>query len=195
MTVFILVITVLLVCLSWLLSVVGEPVRNLLSPEGIRWIFSNASSGFMNEPFSYFLQFVLMIGAFRASGLTHALGSLLRWPGCIAATYRQRRALFFSGVIALVYVGIILLLVFLPHAVLLSATGNLFPSPFSEGLVWATTTGVMLIALVYGTMSNTLRTFQEVIHVFYAGLEYYAVWIVVAILAAEFYAALDYVFG
>lgn len=195
MTVFILVITVLLVGLSWLLSVVGEPVRNLLSPEGIRWIFSNASISFLNEEFSYCLQFVLIAGAFRASGLTRALGSLLHWPGCVSATYRQRRALVFCGVGALVYVGILFLLVFLPHAVLLSATGYLFPSPFSEGLVWATTTGGMMIALVYGTMSNTLRTFQEVIHIFYAGLEYYAVWVVVALLAAEFYAALNYVFG
>lgn len=194
-TVLTFILIVLLIGLSWLLSVIGEPVRNLLSTEGIRWVFSNASVNFLIEEFSYCLQGVLMLGALKASGLNRALGALVRWPGGTVITYRQRRALIFSGIVALIYICVVLLLILLPHAILLSATGRIYPSPFTEGLVSAMTIGIMLVALIYGTMSNTLRTFFDVTHIMYAGLEYYGIWIIAAIMLAEFYAALQYVFG
>lgn len=195
LTVLVMVLTVVLVCLSWLLSVVGEPVRNLLSSEGIRWLFSHASMNFLKVEFSYFLQIILILGALKWSGLARAVGALLHWPGCVTVSYRQRRALVFSAMVVLVYVCIMLLLTLLPHAVLLSAAGNLYPSPFSEGFISAVTTGVMLTAIIYGTMSNTLRTFREVTRILYAGFEYYGVWVVAAMMTAEFYAAIRYVFG
>ena len=97
---------------SWLWSAALplSGVRSMLSGEGIRWFLGH----FAEIVASPVLVWLLL--------LAMAYGAVVRSRGV-------------SVVFLVIYVGIVLLLTVVPHAVLLSASGLLWPSPFSASLV------------------------------------------------------------
>lgn len=184
----------LLVISSLVISSAGYPVNNILSPEGIRWSFLNAVPNVLNKSLVYLIGFFMAWGAFKRSGFSTALLRLFTGLRGAPFSYRQRRALWFALSLTLFFVVLLLLLVLFPHGVLVSVTGRLYPSPFSQGIVPACMVLLVLISLTYGVIGNTLRTFHEVVAASYSGLGEYAGWILVYIIGAQFYACLMYIF-
>ena len=90
---------------------------------------------------------------------------------------------------------VIALLTLPPHAILLSATGELFPSAFSRSLLPIITFGVSLFAVVFGMMSGRLKTLSDILEALSVGIAKGAPLIVVAILLIQFLASLAFVFG
>jgi aminobenzoyl-glutamate transport protein len=150
----ILVLTqLLLILVSWLLSaaIPTSGVRSLLSSEGLRWFLGHFSD-VLGTPFLLCLLLILMAyGCLKGCGI-------LRFK----SSYRQSRALIITSLLLLVYVGVIVLLVMMPHAILLSATGSLWPSPFSAAIVPMLAFGVTLLSAVYGFVSGTFRNRTDI---------------------------------
>jgi aminobenzoyl-glutamate transport protein len=92
------------------------------------------------------------------------------------------------------YVGVILMLTVVPHAVLLSATGQLFPSPFSRALVPIVSFGVLLASAVYGWASGRFSSFADVIASLAYGIQQAAPLFILYVVAVQFYASLKFVF-
>ena len=177
---------VLLRLVSWLLSATMMPgVRSLLSPEGLRWYAGQFTHLLLTPLLSWLLLLSMSAGCFLRSGL----GDVLRSP----ATYRERLALRVVLVLLILYIGVIVLLVAAPHAVLLSATGRLWPSPFSMALVPIGAFGVVLVSAVYGVLSNHFGGFSDVIGSLIDGLQASAPLLFLYLLAVQFYASLMYV--
>lgn len=147
------VIQLLLVLLSWLLSaMMVEGVRSLLSSEGLRWFLGSFAS-MLATPWLVWLLLLSMAG-----------GCL--WRSGLAAkphTYRDRTALRAALVLMAVYVAFVLVLTAAPHAILLSATGRLFPSPFSRALVPLVAFGIILVSSVYGRSSGRFSSFSDIV--------------------------------
>ena len=87
------------------------------------------------------------------------------------------------------------MLTFLPHAILLSATGHLFPSAFSRSLVPIIAFGICVLSITYGVVSGRLKSLSSVIHSLSYGIEKGAVLLVLYILLIQFYESLRFVFG
>ncbi len=185
---------ILLVISSLFFSSAGYPINNILSPEGLRWSFLNAVSNVLREPLVYLIGFFFSWGVFRRSGLDKALLRLFLGMKGAPFSFRQRRALWFVLLLFLLFVVMLLVLVLLPHGILVSVTGNVFPSPFSTGLIPTCMLALVLISITYGVIGNTLRTFHEVVQSVYSGLGEYAGWILVYLVGAQFYACLMYIF-
>lgn len=187
---------VVLVLLSWLADAAGYSVRSLLSAEGLRWCFLHAGSASVLAPGTlHLLMGLVALGALQYSGLSSGVGRLFSWRHRHGfTTLRQRRALLLSGVVGLAYVAGGTLLLLLPHSPLLSVTGRLFPSPFSQGLPLLLTVGVVCVAAVYGNASNRLRGWAAVVRVSYVGIRFHAVWLLNYLVALQLYAWFDYVF-
>ena len=66
---------------------------------------------------------------------------------------RDRLALRVSSVFIVIYLIIIALLTLTPHAILLSATGDLFPSAFSRSLIPLIAFGIIMFSVTYGVMA------------------------------------------
>ena len=113
-TLFVAQLLVMLV--SWLLSAVfpDSGIRSLLSAEGLRWFFGH---------FSYLLATPLLVCLLL---LSMAYGVFCRC-GLLSYqhSYRERRALTMTLLLAAVAVILLLLMAAVPHAVMLSATGSL----------------------------------------------------------------------
>ena len=175
----------LLIILSWILSTtMTEGVRSLLSSEGIRWFFGSFTGIIASPLLVWLLLALIAIGSVQKSGLT-------AWK----RHYRDRLALRVATVSLLIYLSLIALLTFLPHAILLSATGNLFPSAFSRSLVPIIAFGICVLSITYGVVSGRLKSLSSVIHSLSYGIEKGAVLLVLYILLIQFYESLRFVFG
>ena len=142
----------LLILTSWVWSaampLIG--VRSMLSSEGIRWYLGHFAE-LMASPFLVWL----LLGAM-------AYGAVVRCRSLQGNSYRSSRARLISMVFLVIYVGVVLLLTVSPHAVLLSASGLLWPSPFSASLVPITAFGILMAAILYGVVAGTFQTLSEV---------------------------------
>ena len=175
---------VLLFILSWLLSAMRlEGVRSLLSSEGIRWFFGAFADNVASPWLVSLLLILIAFGALQQSCIPGGRG------------YRDRVALRVAVIVLVLFVLVIALLTLPPHAILLSATGELFPSAFSRSLLPIITFGVSLFAVVFGMMSGRLKTLSDILGALSSGIAKGAPLIVVAILLIQFLASLGFVFG
>ena len=169
---------------SWLLAaaIPTSGVRSLLSSEGLRWFLGHFSD-VLGTPLLLCLLLLLM-----------AYGCL---NGCeilqFKSSYRQRRALTITLLLLVVYVGFILLLVMMPHAVLLSATGLLWPSPFSAAVVPLFAFGITLLSAVYGYVAGSYGQMSDVYQSLIDGIRIGAPWLLFYVLLGQIYYSLLFI--
>ena len=175
----------LLVILSWLLSATRlEGVRSLISSEGIRWFVGEFTYTLASPLLVWLLLALVALGCLQRSGL------MSRGRG-----YRDRVALRVSLSFIIIYVVIICLLTLMPHAILLSVTGSLFPSAFSRALVAIICFGVGVLSISFGMVSGRLHTLTDILDALTFGLQQGAPLIILYIMFFQFYASLLFVFG
>jgi aminobenzoyl-glutamate transport protein len=176
---------VLLVILSWLLSAMRlDEVHSLLSSEGIRWFFGNFTHMMASPALVWLLLMLSALGTFQKSGLV----AMRR------ESYRDRLALRFAILFLLAYVAAILMLTLMPHAVLLSATGSLVPSPFTRSLVPLIAFGIIIVAVAFGLFSGRLRNLSDILKALSFGIQKEASLVVLYIFFMQFYESLRFVF-
>ena len=175
----------LLFILSWLLSAtMMEDVRSLLSSEGIRWFLGNYTS-ILGSPLLVWLLLLLIAG-----GALYRCGICGKHQGI-----RDRLALRVSSAFIIIYLIIIALLTLMPHAILLSATGDLFPSAFSRSLIPVIAFGIILFSVTYGVMAGRQSSLSDILEILSYGIRKGAPFIVIYILFIQFYESLWFVFG
>ena len=180
---------VLLVILSWLLSaMMMEGVRSLLSSECIRWYFGSFTAMMASPLLVWLLLILSAVGCVQQSGVVE----LSRQARPI--TYRERIALRVAFVFLVIYVAIIALLTLMPHAILLSATGELFPSAFSRSLVPIVTFGLILFSVSFAMVSGHLKGFSEILNALSFGIAKGAPLVIVLILLIQIWESIRFVF-
>ena len=174
----------LLMLVSWLLSaaIPTSGVRSLLSSEGLRWFLGHFSD-VLGTPLLLCLLLLLMAyGSLKNCGILQ-----------FKSSYRQSRALIITLLLFVVYVGVIVLLVMIPHAVLLSATGSLWPSPFSAAVVPLFAFGVTLLSTVYGYVAGSYRNMSDVYQSLIDGIRCGAPWLLFYVLLGQIYYSLQFI--
>jgi len=182
----------LLVILSWLLSATRmEGVRSLLSSEGVRWFFGSFTEMVASPLLVWLLLGLCAWGALKQSSLL----SVFSVSSSVSYRYRDRIALRVALVFLAIYVAIIALLTLAPHAILLSATGSLFPSAFTRSLVPIVCFGICLVSLVFGLMSGRLRGLADTLDALSTGIAQGAPLIIIYLFAIQLYESLRFVFN
>ena len=180
----------LLVILSWLLSAMRvEGVRSLLSSEGIRWFFSSFSDLVASPVLVCLLVLMCALGCLQKSRMTTI------FSGKKSINFRDRLALYVALAFLLIYVVIILLLTLMPHAILLSATGHLFPSAFSRCLVPIIAFGISIFSVAFGLMSGVMRNLSDILQALSFGIAKGAPLLVFYLFAVQLVGCLRFVFG
>lgn len=181
---------VVLLLLSWLLSAAlpVSGVRSMLSSEGLRWLMGHYSRMLSTPMLSCLLLAVIAIGCFLRCGITNIFQTS-------RVSYRARRALWMGVAVLLACVSVMLLLTVTPHAILLSATGDLFPSPFSASLIPACAFSVCAFSIVYGVIAGTFQSLRDVYDALLYGIRWAASVFLFYILIIQLYESLRFVFG
>jgi aminobenzoyl-glutamate transport protein len=176
---------VVLVLSSWVLSVLMTTgVRSLLSAEGIRW-FMGQFSNFLQTPLlSWLLLASMAVGCVRSSKLLLA-----------ARNYRERVGRRMAFGFFLIYLVAIVFLALAPHSVLLSATGSIFPSPFSRALIPIIALGCVVSSVFYGMMAQTFKSFSDVVSALASGIAWAAPLFIFYVLVVQLCESLLFVFA
>lgn len=138
---------------SWIVAAAmpGLPVRSLLSGEGIRWLLGQAVGNVTSPLLVWLLLIAAAAGSVGRSGLARALSHPCRQD------YHHKIALRAAAAEVAVAVVVMCLLTLAPHALLLSATGRLFPGSFPRSIVPVAATVVMAASVTFGWVSGETR--------------------------------------
>lgn len=193
-----------LILLSWLITAAFPelPIRSLLSSEGVRWFFGSFTANQLTPLLAWFITAAMAVGACvrsrlwaafctKMSGLLHRRDST---DGRQGLHYRERIGLRLALAEFMVYVIIMLLLTVVPHAILLSVTGELFPSAFSSSLIPSLSFVLIVMSLSYGVASGTVDSVARMHRVLVGGLEAGARIVPAYVIGVQLYMSLLYVF-
>lgn len=151
----------LLVMGSWILSAAlpMSGIRSMLSGEGIRFFLGHFADLLATPLLVWLLLLAMAYGVVLRSGVISGPRS-----------FRSSRARLIALLFAAAYLAVVLLMALVPHAVLLSASGTLWPSPFSASLVPLTAFGLAMVAAVYGIVAGTITSLADIYESFVDGL-------------------------
>jgi aminobenzoyl-glutamate transport protein len=99
--------------------------------------------------------------------------------------FRQRFGLRVVAIELVIFVIVILLLTAVPQAILLSASGSLFPSSFSSSCIPILAFIIVFLSVSYGLASGTLHTVTDVYYSLTTGLKAHADILLIYILAMQ----------
>ncbi len=194
-----------LILLSWLVTAAFPelPMRSVLSSEGIRWFFGSFVSNQLSPLLIYFIMAVMAVGACVRSRLYDALRETLSNTRSSLTTssnhqhkvhYREKVGLRIALVEFIVYVIIMVLLTAIPHAILLSVTGQLFPSSFSSSFIPSLSLIIIIMSLTYGVASGTIDSVAKMHKVLVGGLEVGSRLVPTYVVGIQLYMSIKYVF-
>ena len=186
----------LLVLLSWLLSAATTvDVRSLLSDEGIRWMMGSFADVLCSPWLAWLLLLSMAWGCLTESRLPQAIASLFIKKEKSPNDYRQRKALRLTLVLFVFFTATVVWLAFVPHALLLSATGSLFPSsPFSRAAVPLIAFGLVAHSLFFGLTSRTFATLADAVQSLCQGIAQASPLFLIYILLIQLLASVGFAF-
>ena len=194
-----------LILLSWLVTAAFPELsmRSVLSSEGIRWFFGSFVSNQLSPLLIYFIMAVMAAGACVRSRLYDALrATFSNTRSCLTKSsdhqhkvhYREKVGLRIALVEFIVYVIIMVLLTAIPHAILLSVTGQLFPSSFSSSFIPSLSLIIIIMSLTYGVASGTIDSVAKMHKVLVGGLEVGSRLVPTYVVGIQLYMSIRYVF-
>ena len=184
----------LVIIISWTVTALSPDadVHSLLGSEGVRWLFGSFTEN-VSEPLMVWTVLIAMAyGTVEKSGI---VTDLVQAGKINLLTYRQKFAFRIVIILAVFFIAAALALTLLPHAVLLSVTGQLFPSSFSRSLVPMTVLVVIILSAVYGKLCGKFNGIFDIFKALCQGIAKAAPIFLPLILAEELWHVILYVFS
>lgn len=185
------VLQTILIFGSWIVSaaIPDSQIRPLIGAGGLRWFFSSFTEDMASPILVYIILITLTVNVFINSGMCE-LFSLKR-----KMNMQKKFALNVVLVELFTFIVLIVLLTAIPHAVLLSVTGELYPSSFSKGLIPMLCFIVTILSTSYGLVSGSLRGVYDIWNSITTGINFLPAVCFVYILLFQFVSSLSYVLG
>lgn len=183
-----------LVVVSWIVSSVlpGSSVRSMLGSEGIRWFFGSFTENLLNPVLAWIILLGIGLGVFSRVGLT---GAVRRSFSGIRLEFKERVGLVLAVFELLVSIIAMLLLCFMPHAILLSVTGDLFPSSFSRSAIAVVAFMLLLTGSTFGAVTGRIRNVVEWFGMMAGGISAVAPFVVAWLFVCQLAYSLCFVFS
>ena len=185
------VLQTILIFGSWIVSaaIPDSQIRPLIGAGGLRWFFSSFTEDMASPILVYIILITLTVNVFINSGMCE-LFSLKR-----KMNMQKKLALNAVLVELCTFIVLIVLLTAMPHAVLLSVTGELFPSSFSKGLIPMLCFIVTILSISYGLVSGCIKGVYDIWDSMTTGVNFLPAVCFVYILLLQFVSSLSYVIG
>ena len=191
LTLFMILLQICVYLGSWVVSAIypESMIRPILGSEGLRWLFSS----FIDNISTHVLVWIILCG--MAFGLMRN-SELLR----VAASWKKQTGYEHMALAVVLWellaiIIILIILAFIPHAILSSAMGTLFPSSFSVGIVPIITISVGLMSITYGCIAGNFRSIESVFNSMVNGITLCAPFIITYMFCMELYSSVLWIFG
>lgn len=179
-----LLLLILVPLAAWLASVLKFDVVNLVSEEGLRWLFSHGAKALA----SY--QLIILILLLSAVGAVHESG--------VYQDFRQsrfrNRPLRITAIFFLFIMLMLVLPFFMTHNPLLGVTGSFAPSPWLYGTPLVFCVTLIFCSLLYSALKGRLKDFMDIPSMLSYGISHHGIWIVVAMMGSFIVRVIKYSF-
>ena len=184
-----LLLQIMVVILSWMIKTIYPEFngRSLLSGEGVRWFLGN----FTNNVASNILVWIILIGL--SWGAIRASNILQVFKRSHTLSYRERLGFHVVLIEIMIWFTVIALLSFIPHAAMLSITGQLFPSSFSKSIVPLIAFIALFSSITYGLIIGRLRKGNLIIEALSNGIKQIAPYIIIYIILIQLIYSIKFV--
>ena len=184
-----LLLQIMVVILSWMIKTIYPEFngRSLLSGEGVRWFLGN----FTNNVASNILVWIILIGL--SWGAIRASNILQVFKRSHTLSYRERLGFRIVLIEIMIWFIVIILLSFIPHAAMLSITGQLFPSSFSKSIVPLIAFIALFSSITYGLIIGRLRKGNLIIEALSNGIKQIAPYIIIYIILVQLIYSIKFV--
>lgn len=184
------ILQIVVILVSWLITAAMPDVfmRSLLSNEGVRWFFGHFTENLATPFLVWLLLLSIAYGSLRYSGLLQAIMN----PKSL--DYPKHFALNLVIFELVSFTIVLILLTVIPHAILLSVTGCLFPSSFSNSIIPIICFCICFCSVSYGKMCGSLNSLQSIFHSLTIGVTYSKQLWLLYVLGAELYSSIRFVF-
>ena len=184
-----LLLQIMVVILSWMIKTIYPEFngRSLLSGEGVRWFLGN----FTNNVASNILVWIILIGL--SWGAIRASNILQVFKRSHTLSYRERLGFRVVLIEIMIWFTVIALLSFIPHAAMLSITGQLFPSSFSKSIVPLIAFIALFSSITYGLIIGRLRKGNLIIEALSNGIKQIAPYIIIYIILVQLIYSIKFV--
>lgn len=184
-----LLLQIMVVILSWMIKTIYPEFngRSLLSGKGVRWFLGN----FTNNIASNILVWIILIGL--SWGAIHASNILQVFKRSHTLNYRERLGFRVVLVEIMIWFIVIVLLSFIPHAAMLSITGQFFPSSFSKSIVPLIAFIILFSSITYGLIIGRLRKSSLIIEALSNGIKQIAPYIIIYIILVQLIYSIKFV--
>ena len=184
-----LLLQIMVVILSWMIKTIYPDFngRSLLSGEGVRWFLGN----FTNNVASNILVWIILIGL--SWGAIRASNILQVFKRSHTLSYRERLGFRVVLIEIMIWFIVIVLLSFIPHAAMLSITGQLFPSSFSKSIVPLIAFIALFSSITYGLIIGRLRKGNLIIEALSNGIKQIAPYIIIYIILVQLIYSIKFV--
>ncbi len=183
----------ILILFSWIISSIfpESNVHSLLGSEGIRWLLGHYTDNLCNTPLVYLLLISIAYGMYKRSGIQQCINK------CFVGTklsYRERISLIIIVIEIILAIVVIILLSCIPNAILLSVSGDLFPSSFSQSIVPMLSMFLLLIGTTSGIILSKIQSVNEWVAAMTDGLRAGAPIILLYLFFMQFAYTIQFVF-
>ena len=184
-----LLLQIMVVILSWMIKTIYPEFngRSLLSGEGVRWFLGNFTNNFASNILVWIILIGLSWGAIRASNILQV------FKRSHTLSYRERLGFRVVLIEIMIWVIVIVLLSFIPHAAMLSITGQLFPSSFSKSIVPLIAFIALFSSITYGLIIGRLRKGNLIIEALSNGIKQIAPYIIIYIILVQLIYSIKFV--
>ena len=180
---------------SWLWSAAmpSSSIRTLLSESGIRWFFGTFAMNLVNTPLLIWIVLIdIAIGACIRSGLWNSTILIARHSSKL--TTLQKRGLRSAIELIIFEICVVSLLILPRHAILLSVTGEIYPSSASACFVPIVAFMILSSSISYGLLSGTIHGYRDAVACTLKGGKNLKIILCFYILLIELAAIIKYIF-
>lgn len=178
----------ILVLCSWITSSIRPElhIRSLLSSEGIRWLAGNATEN-ISSPFLIWI--ILLTIACGTMGKCGIIADVVKKD----KSFRSRIGFMLALVELFAVTTVMVMLTTLPHAILLSVSGELYPSRFSDCIIPVACLTLTIVSTTYGIVTNRYKTTRAWFDSLTFGIKKSACYIVAYIFLMQLYCSIRFV--
>ncbi len=184
-----LLLQIMVVILSWMIKTIYPEFngRSLLSGEGVRWFLGNFTNNVASNILVWIILLGLSWGAIRASNILQV------FKRSHTLSYRERLGFRVVLIEIMIWFIVIALLSFIPHAAMLSITGQLFPSSFSKSIIPLIAFIALFSSITYGLIIGRLRKGNLIIEALSNGIKQITPYIIIYIIFIQLFYSVKFV--
>ncbi len=182
--------------LTWSVSVLGGDVRNLVSEEALRWLFSHGSQMLASSHLALLILFLTAVGVMQESGLAlHLRAWFIRYvvgrkaqpvPSHVRA-FAMSTSLFLLLLLWLCWPAIT------RSDAFLSVSGTIFPtSPWLAAFPLVVCLDGIVASILYASSTGRVASVSHLAHLLSQGFERYGIWMWDVMLGGLLYHIIKY---